>query len=274
MHADFTKPSPIGIAELLQAGSLDPYELLDQADFFPCYPEALSYRTERDPLTGERQIVPTGLTPSLGPWSWAVCHAGSWIHRRHRYCWVAGHKRHHMAPVRWVKSGRSVGFVPIHPYDVKGRPPINRTEDVLVVTNKNGLSVERVKFGGDSPIEELKSPPREFRRSYLQPLSRADAPRMEAHLIEDGSRRGNAGAVKAAAVALKFDFKSRGTLQARGDNYAGGHGGSNDGGSARGGATSGGGASHSGGSGASPSGSSASSANSSAASSGGGSSHR
>ena len=238
-----------------------------------------------------------------------MCHAGSWIQRRHHYCWVAGHKRHHIAPVRWVKSGHKVAFVPIHPYDVKGRPPINRKEEVFAVNNKNGLSVERVKFEPGHPIEELKSPPREYRTAHLPPLSRTGVPHMEAHVMKDGLRGGNLTAVK--GVPLGFNSKLQsftmakevehgsktvtvsapitnrgGTLQARGGSFAGGHGGFSSGGGARRGGgiqrrrfaqrrrlewrSVGGGGSHGGGGGGSSSGGSSSSGSSGASSSGGG----
>ena len=202
-----------------------------------------------------------------------------------------------------------MGFVPIHPYDVKGRPPINRKEEVFAVSNKNGISVERVKFEPGRPIEELKSPPREYRTAYLPPLSRADVPHMEAHMIKDGLRGSNLTAVK--GVPLGFNSKLQsftmakevehgtktatvsapitnrgGTLQAHGGSFAGGHGGFSSGGGARGGGAPSGGASHSGGGssggassgggshggggGGSSSGDSSSSGSSGAASSGGG----
>jgi hypothetical protein len=165
-----------------------------------------------------------------------------------------------------------VAFVPIHPYDVKGRPPINRKEEVFAINNRNGLSVERVKFEPDHPIEDLKSPPREYRTAYLPPLSRTDVPRMEAHAMKDGLRGGNFTAVKLAGVQLGFDSKSQsftmpkevmhgnrsvtvsapitnrdGSLQARGGSFAGGHGGFSSGGGARSGGGFSGGSAHGGG---------------------------
>ena len=130
----------------------DPLRLTTTQVYFPCFPAAIRYRVARDPVTGIDRVVDTGLVPTSAGWNWAVCHAGSWVQRRHHYCWVAGHKRHHIPPVRWVKSGNKVAIVPIHPYDVKGRPPINRKEQVFALNNKNGLSVERVKFEPGRPI--------------------------------------------------------------------------------------------------------------------------
>jgi hypothetical protein len=233
-------------------------------------------------VTGIDRVVDTGLVPSSAGWNWAVCHAGSWVQRRRHYCWVAGHKRHHIPPVRWVKSGNKVAIVPIHPYDVKGRPPINRKEDVFALNNKNGFSVERLKFEPGHSIEELKSPPREYRSAHLPPLSGIGAPHMEARVMKDDLRGGNLAPGK--GVPLGFDSKLQsftmakevvhggrtvtvpapitnhsGTLQARGGTFAGVHGGFSGSGGARagggfsgsgshgGGGFSGGGGSHGGG---------------------------
>lgn len=248
----------------MQAGAL--YPLSDEEDddqYFHCFPESLRYRRLRDPVTGANSVVDTRLELYPRRWDWAVCHAGSWVHHRHHYRWVVGSKRHHVAPIRWVKSGNKVAFVPLHPFDVKGRPAINRKEEVFEVSNKNGLTVQRVKFEGS--VEELKSPPREFRNTYLTPLSRTDAPHMEAHTIKDGLRAGNYTAVKITGVPLGFDVKTHsftmakevmhgsqsstisvpmtnrgGTLQARGDSFTGSHGGSTSAGGSHGGGTVGG----------------------------------
>jgi FecR protein len=250
VRADFHQPARFRGVEAMQTDLIDPFGLADQEGYFPCFPPALRYGVFRDAST------PTPL------WNWAVCHAGSWVHRRHRYCWVVGHKRHHVPPIRWVKSGHKVAFVPIHPYDVKGHPPINRKEEVFAVNNKNGMSVERMKFEPGRGIEELKSPPREFRTAYMRALSRAEAPHMEAHSIREGPR----------SVALSFDPHAHsfmmpkqvtygnktatvlapmtnrgGTLQASGARFGGVHSGITTGGASRSGGTSGGGGSHGGG---------------------------
>jgi hypothetical protein len=169
-----------------------------------------------------------------------------------------------------------VGFVPIHPFDVKGRPPINRKEEVFEVNKKNGLSLERAKFDSGHPIDVLKSPPREFRNAYLHPLQRADAPRMEAHAMKEPLTGNKATVARVMNVPIRFDSKSQtfmtskevmhggksvtvstpisnhgGTLQARGGSFAGGHGYSSGGTGSRAGGGGGGsgGGSHGGGGG-------------------------
>jgi FecR protein len=272
MQANFLTFPRFVTAQLTPMGSPKPLGPVYPDAFSPCLPAAVRYRVEKDPITGKARVVSTGLGGNAVPWSWAVCHAGGWVHRRHHYVWCVGIKRHHIAPVRWVKSEHKVGFVPIHPFDVKGRPPINRKEEVFTINNKNGWSLERVKFGPDRKVEDLKSPPREFRNAYLRPLARAEAPHMEARAVKV-ALPGNKGTIaKAETIPLHFNPKSEnfvvskqvmhggksvtvstpisnhaGTLQARGGSFAGGHGAIGGGSSSHGGAASGG--SHGGGGG-------------------------
>jgi hypothetical protein len=107
-----------------------------------------------------------------------------------------------------------VAFVPVHPYDVKGRPPINRKNEVFAVNRKDGLTVERIKFDADRPIESLKSPPREFRNADLPRLARADEPRIEAHPMKD-ALGGKSALAKAAGIPLCFDHKSQTFMMAK-----------------------------------------------------------
>jgi hypothetical protein len=262
-RVNFSLPS-FGTAQLMPMNKPAPLDAGYADAFSPCIPSALRYRVQKDPITGKASLIDTGLGGRASGWGWAVCHAGGFVHRRHHYVWCVGEKRHHLGAFHWVKSEHRVGFVPIHPYDVKGRPPVNGKEEVYAVNNKNGFSLERVKFEPGHPIGVLKSPPREFRATYLRPLPPASVPHMEAHALKESLPVNKGTAVRPASFPLRFDGKSQsfmmskevmhggktvtvsapvsnrgGTLQARGGSFAGGHGPSG-GSSAHSGASSGG----------------------------------
>ena len=179
--------------------------------FFPCNTFAVQDLIAIDPMTGKQQIVDTYfdlnmyadplMYPTLAgypyhryglfmgydawgfsqPWEWAICHTGSWIRWQHHYVWVAGTKRHHHCPVRWVRNGRNVGFVPIHPKDVAGKPPINLKDGLFKITGKKDQPVARIPFEQGKAVSLLDQPPKEFRRPQLEPLKSAEVPRAEAH---------------------------------------------------------------------------------------------
>lgn len=179
--------------------------------FFPCNTFAVQDLIAIDPVTGKQKIIDTyfdltmytdplmypafsrypsrryGLFMGFDawgfgpPWEWAICHTGSWIRWQHHYVWVAGTKRHHHCPVRWVRNGRNVGFVPIHPKDVAGKPPINLKDGLFKMTGKKGQPIAHVALEQGKPVSVLDQPPKEFRRPQLEPLKAADLPRAEAH---------------------------------------------------------------------------------------------
>lgn len=256
--------------------ALDPNTRLDY-DLFPCMPESLRYRQSQynysNPL----------------PYEWAVCHTGSWIYRNHRYAWVVGHKRHHHDPVHWVKNGHTVAYVPIHPRDVKGQPPVNREHGFVPVHDGKTTSIKLADLDATRPVDVLKSPPKEFRNASVAPLARAEDPHIQAHSLK-GEVTGKGPAERSVGIPLTFDHKTQsfmmpthimqgnksvttmapinnrsGNLQARGGSFGGG-------GAGAGGSHGGGGGSSSGGSHGGGGGSGGSSGSISVSSTGGGSS--
>jgi hypothetical protein len=157
----------------------------------------------RDPLTGKDTVLRTDLDPYASPYDWAVCHAGFWIHREHRYVWVAGTRRHHHCPVRWVKYGGSKGFVPLHPHDVAGKTPLNLKHGIFQTTGRKGESVEHVAFNPGKPVKLLDTSPKEFLKPYFPPLQHAETPRLEAHLVKDGFIAGKEGTARPTGTAAK-----------------------------------------------------------------------
>ena len=181
--------------------------------FFPCPPTRIHSVIARDPVTGKERVLSSTMDAGTDPYDWAVCHAGSWIYRQHRYVWVAGNMKHHHCPVGWIKTGHTLAYVPIHPRDVPGKLPLNRVHGVFAISGRHGGQVERISLNsGDSgnEIRVLKTAPKEFRNINLAPLSRAAEPELDAHRMGD-----KISGVKEAGVRISFDHKSQSFQLAR-----------------------------------------------------------
>jgi uncharacterized membrane protein YgcG len=163
---------------------------------FPCFPGGINFLAAGDIRIGKGTYL-VSLTDA--PYSWVVCHAGSWIYRQNHYVWVVGRRRHHHRPIHWIKSKHAQGYVPLHPRDVTGKPPVNRKHDVYALSDKKGGQVERTQFDPKDKIESLKEPPKEFRNAYLRPLEPAGEPLIATHSMLD----------KQAGVTLRFNDKSQ-----------------------------------------------------------------
>jgi len=163
---------------------------------FPCFPGGVAMMTAEDIRIGRgTYLVPV----SDPPYAWVVCHAGSWIYRQNHYVWVVGGRKHHHRPIHWIKNKHTTGYVPIHPRDVAGKPPVNRKHDVYALSDKKGTTIERTQFDPKGKIELLKEPPKGFRTAYLPPLARADELQVVTHTMLD----------KQTGIALRFDNKSQ-----------------------------------------------------------------
>jgi uncharacterized membrane protein YgcG len=191
-----------GAGQASQGGPyrVDPYD-------FPCSPLWSRYR--RDPLTGWLLVNPY-------PYRWAVCHAGTWIPRGRRYAWVVGIKRHHHHPYHWVQTGKTAGYVPIHPRDVAGKPPVNLKNGLLRPEKDGG--VVRIAYDEGQKVKLLDEAPKAFRNEAAPPLDRAEEPRALAYRLADhpgadhaGVKTGNGelALARPAGVPVTFDHKSQ-----------------------------------------------------------------
>lgn len=160
---------------------------------FPCSPFDVSTRVLKNPYSGKATLVDSQLVPRGSPYDWARCHAGSWIYRNKGYVWVAGPHRHHLPPCHWVKSGHTVGFVPIHPGDAKGAPPKN-VKHGIIVPAKGDDPRERVEFKPAKRVKALNAAPKQFREVAFPTLARAGTPTMVTHSIAGFSASAKNGA--------------------------------------------------------------------------------
>ena len=177
---------------------LAPVQFNNDLDDFPCNPEFYWYRR----LYGFYSIN------NLYPYDWAVCHTGFWIYRNNRYHWVVGTHKHHHCPVHWVKYQGKLGYVPVHPRDQRGQPPVNLRHGVYRLTDKPNQPVERVAFDGRSQPKLLDSTPKEFRSPALPLLARADSPQVAVHVMHEPTSSSSAASKQVAVSTLQFNNHS------------------------------------------------------------------
>ncbi len=193
---------------------------------FPCTADSVRDLIAVDPATGKQTVIDNefnpfpqdaffagiphrGVWPFFGydaywgarPWDWTVCHAGAWVRWHHRYVWAASNRRHHHPPVRWVHNGGHVGYVPIHPRDVSGKPPVNLKDGLFRVDGKHS-TVERVDFEPGKDVKVLTEPPREFRNPQFAMLKVAGEPRAEAHSAWENYHAADAASVAHDAASI------------------------------------------------------------------------
>jgi hypothetical protein len=183
-------------------------------------PETVRYRLAQIQISGQERVIDMQPLGERVPWDWAVCHAGSWIRHNHHYAWVVGHRRHHHPPVMWVKNGKTVAFVPLHPHDVARHIPINHIHEVFAVDAHGNKLVQPVHLNSEHAVEFLDIPPKEFRDGYLPPLARADEPHPVGHeLRPEPLAKGSIA--KATPIPLHFDSKTQSFTMSKQVNVSG-----------------------------------------------------
>lgn len=205
--AEAVPQSPSQVTQISAAAPHQQNRQIREQDIgFPCVPVAIRFRIETDTVTGRQTVRPVGLDSydNSQPWDWAVCHSGNWLWHSHRYVWVAGRHRHHRPPCRWVKLGQTTVFVPRHPRDISGKPPLNLRHLAFAVRNQN--SVELIRSDPGAPVQSLKGPPAEFLRLTFVPLAHAAAPQLEIDRLAEVQSK--YGFTTVAAGRLTFDARS------------------------------------------------------------------
>lgn len=191
-----------------------PFLHWEDEDPFPCTPDRLHYLIQDDPDTGQSTVVDSELTYDDYDYDWTVCHAGSWLYWNNRYVWVVG-KRHHHPPMHWIKTGHKTGFVPVHPHDVAGKPPLNLKHGLFAPRGQKGGSIERIAYDPRSQVKLLPEPPKEFRKQYFPPLARAEAPHVEAHLAREMSSSNRDPHGMHPGTPITFDHKTQSFMMSR-----------------------------------------------------------
>lgn len=149
------------------------------------------------------------------------CENGYWIpyrHRRHfarvitpqlpHHCVGAKCKPIHAPRPVWVRVGNKVGFVPAHPKDVKGKPPVNLKEGIFVPPSKPGERTERVAVEPWQKVTVFDKTPREFRGELLGQGLRVPAPEIHGHLMQEVALKSSFSLSAHEAPAITYDYKS------------------------------------------------------------------
>jgi hypothetical protein len=143
-----------------------------------------------------------------------VCNNGYWIRSRRRYvrvvtrgCTGAKCVVHAPRPV-WVRMGKKVGFVPPHPNDVKGKPPINLKEGMLIAPSKPGEPIERMALEPSQKVTVLDKAPREVQSEPVNPALRVSAPEIHAHLLQEAFPSRSLSLSARAVPQITYDYRS------------------------------------------------------------------
>ena len=205
-------------------GSADPaYDEFDEDLNFPCSPYMFRTWYQRNLFDGDEKVLYSELIDSPYPYTWAVCHTGSWIHYHHRYAWVPGERRHHHCPVHWVSVGKHKGWVPVHPHDGTGKPPANLRHVVFVGGGAEANGKDHPRLNMTTPVKILSGPPKDMRHDRVMTLARVDAPHMEArHFVSPVGEKPGSIVKAPTAVNITFDHKAQGFMMAH-QEMDGGH---------------------------------------------------
>lgn len=147
------------------------------------------------------------------------CDNGYWIPYRHHYarvvhlsvppkCTGGRCKPIHAPRPVWVRVGNKVGLVPAHPNDVKGKPPINLKEGIIMPPLKPGDHVERVTVWPSQKVTVMDKAPTEFRDQAVHEALRVAAPEIHAHLVQEATRDNSLALSARAASSITYDYKS------------------------------------------------------------------
>jgi len=148
------------------------------------------------------------------------CLNGTWFHHQGRYVRVltrlisprcvgkACKVVHPPRPV-WVRAGGKVGFVPRHPNDVKGRPPLNLKNGIIIPPARPGEPVQRVAVDSSQKVKILDKQPREFQRESILNSLPAAAPEIRAHLMQEVTRGQSIIATNHGDSHIVYDYKSQ-----------------------------------------------------------------
>jgi len=144
---------------------------------------------------------------------------GVWIHHQGHYARVLTHRVppvcvgkgckvvHPPRPV-WVRVNGKLGFVPRHPNDVKGKPPVNLKNGIVIPAGRRGEQAQHLALDPSQKVKLLEKTPREFRSESRLLLPPASPPKIQAHLMQEATPAKSLAAASHASSHIVYDYKS------------------------------------------------------------------
>jgi hypothetical protein len=143
------------------------------------------------------------------PWGWLPYHYGGWVFEPGiGWLWapsgfggVGLPVRFHPVTATFVRSGNTVGIVPSHPLDTRGKTPLNLAQGVMPLTSRAGTAQSTLAAGTKWKV--VKDPPREALVSHA---STATAPTRVTRTVAS-SNTAVANATHGGSSTIVYDAK-------------------------------------------------------------------
>jgi hypothetical protein len=154
---------------------------------------------------------------------WSSCYQRNWIHHHGHYamvlppspprclgkqCKPVVHPVHPPHPLL-VRVGDRVGFVPRHPGDVKGKPPINLKNGIILAPAKPGEQPQRIAWNPSQKLPFVEQTPKEWNERIAPRPVLASAPEIRAHLTQETARGSSLSNAKLGNSQIVYDYRSQ-----------------------------------------------------------------
>ena len=162
----------------------------------------------------------------------AGCYNGYWFrHQRHYVkvitprhppkCTTAKCKPGHPPRPVWVRAGNKAGFVPRHPMDVDGKPPLNLKHGMLVPPSKAGQPVQLVTPDSSRKITVLNKEPKQFQSAASLHAPAVSAPPIRASFMPDKTRESSLVAANRQSPPITYNYRTQKFMTSGGGSVPG-----------------------------------------------------
>lgn len=206
------------------------YQWIDYRDFDCPFIFGGRMLVARTPKNPRGTVVWTSPAKLVGSGWWATCHAGRWASPEQRQprrffrkphhkgvspppprkvFWVVGPKSRNGSFLR-VRTAEGVGFIPRHPLDVNGKPPLNARNGILVFHEEKGQLIAKTVEWKSFAIDNYQ--PGGYRENRMKGMPRVPRPVIEAKLLEDGTKPNFIESLardEKGQFAIHYDYKTR-----------------------------------------------------------------